>query len=123
MDSLSGANFVGPRESREGGTVFRGEDPATGVPLDPEFAVATAAEVDAAARLAEGAAAAYAAGPADRRAAFLRATAGQLEALGDELLSRAEAETARPRPRLTGERARTANQAAGGFRQPVGKLL
>ena len=111
MSSLNGANLIGPRESREGGTRFRVQDPTTGADLDPEFVEATPEEVEAAVRAAEGAFEEYAAIPAPGRAAFLRAIAARIEALGDELLERAEAETALPRPRLTGERGRTANQA------------
>ncbi len=111
MSPLTGANFIGPRESREGSVPFRAQDPTRGADLDPEFAEATPEEVEAAVRAAEGAFEAYAAIPAPGRASFLRAVAAQIEALGDGLLGRAEAETALPRPRLTGERGRTANQA------------
>jgi NADP-dependent aldehyde dehydrogenase len=108
---LTGANFIGSRESRAGGSSFRARDPATGAALEPAFGEATAAEVDAAARAAEDAVEAYAGLPPVRRADFLRAIAEQLVGLGDVLLARAQAETALPRPRLEGERARTANQA------------
>ncbi len=111
MAALTGANFIGARESREGEVTFRAQDPRTGTALDPEFAEATPTEIGAAAGAADEASETCAAVPAARRAAFLRAVADQLEALGDALLERAEAETALPRPRLTGERARTANQA------------
>ena len=112
MPTLTGANFIGARESREGTAgAFRARDPTSGAALDPEFAEATAAEVDAAARAAGLAFEACAGVPPTRRAAFLRAIADQLEALGDTLLERAESETALPRARLTGERGRTANQA------------
>ena len=111
MAALSGVNFIGAGESRDGGASFRAQDPKTGAALDPEFAEATPDEIDAAAHAAEGAFEAYSAAPATRRAAFLRGIADQIEALGDALLERAEAETALPRARLTGERGRTANQA------------
>lgn len=108
---LSGANFIGPRESRGGASSFHAEDPTTGARLEPAFLEATPFEVDAAARAAEAAAEAYAVLPPARRAAFLRAIADRLVAQGDLLLERAALETALPRPRLEGERARTANQA------------
>ena len=112
MPTLTGANFVGSRESREGaGSGFRARDPTSGAALDPEFAEATAAEIEAAARAGGDAFESTAGVPPDRRAAFLRAIANQLEGLGDALLERGESETGLPRPRLTGERARTANQA------------
>jgi NADP-dependent aldehyde dehydrogenase len=108
---LTGANFVGPRESRAGAVCFHATDPATGATLAPDFVEATPAEIDAAARVAEAAFEPYAALPSARRAAFLRAIADQLFASGDALLERAHSETALPRPRLEGERSRTANQA------------
>lgn len=111
MTELTGANLIGARESRGGGPGFRAQDPTSGASLAPEFAEATAAEVDAAASAAEAAFEACAAVPPARRAAFLRAIADALGALGDPLLDRAGAETALPRPRLEGERTRTANQA------------
>lgn len=108
---LTGSNFIGSRESRAAARGFRARNPATGRALAPAFAEATAAEVDEAARAAEAAFEAYAALPPARRAAFLRAVADRLVGLGDALLERAQAETALPRPRLEGERARTAAQA------------
>jgi 2,5-dioxopentanoate dehydrogenase len=108
---LTGANFVGARESRAAARGFRARNPATGKTLATAFAEATADEVDAVARAAESAFEPYAGLPYARRAAFLRAVAERLVALGDALLERAQAETALPRPRLEGERARTANQA------------
>jgi NADP-dependent aldehyde dehydrogenase len=108
---LTGSNFVGPRASRLGTVSFHASDPATGATLEPAFAAATPAEIDAAARAAESAFEPYAALAPARRAAFLRAIADQLLAAGSALAERAQAETALPRPRLEGERARTANQA------------
>jgi alpha-ketoglutaric semialdehyde dehydrogenase len=108
---LTGANLIGSRESRAASRGFRAVNPATGKALAPAFRDATPDEVDAAARAAESAFEAYAGQPPARRAAFLRAIAERLVGLGDALLERAQAETALPRPRLEGERARTANQA------------
>ena len=80
---LTGSNFIGSRESREGPGGFRAQDPSTGEVLEPAFAGATPAEVDAAARVPQAASEAYAALPPMRRAAFLRAIAEQLVGLGD----------------------------------------
>jgi len=55
MSTLTGANFIGSRESREGSTHFRVQDPTTGADLDPEFVEATPEEVEAAVRAADGA--------------------------------------------------------------------
>jgi 2,5-dioxopentanoate dehydrogenase len=108
---LTGANFIGSRESRAASRGFRARNPATGRTLTPAFAEATADEVDAAARAAESAFEPFAGLPSARRVAFVRAVAEHLFALGDLLLERAQAETALARPRLEGERARTASQA------------
>lgn len=107
---LSGDNFIEGRTSRAGSVVLRAVDPATGATLPGEFAEATAEEIDAAARAAEDAFEPYAALPATRRAAFLRAAGDALLALGEELIERAQAETALPRARLEGERGRTVGQ-------------
>jgi NADP-dependent aldehyde dehydrogenase len=107
---LSGANFIGGRESRAGTGRLRAQDPATGARLDPEFAEATPEEVGAAARAAEAAFEAYAALAPEARAAFLRAIGDRIQALGSTLLERVESETGLPRPRLEGERGRTVNQ-------------
>ena len=91
-------------------TSVRGVNPATGEVLEPAYTEATTEEVDRAVRAAEGAFEAYAGLSAARRAAFLRAIGDEIVALGDALLARANAETALPVPRLTGERGRTVGQ-------------
>ena len=72
---------------------------------------AAAGHIDAALEAADRAFDEYRTVPADQRAAFLEQIAVEIEALGDELLAVAHAETALPvTPRLTGERARTTKQ-------------
>lgn len=61
MPALTGANLLGPRDSRAGAVSFHAQDPATGRTLEPPFAETTSAEVDAAARVAEAAFEAFAA--------------------------------------------------------------
>jgi NADP-dependent aldehyde dehydrogenase len=68
------------------------------MPSNDVFAAATAAF------------ATYKTSPGDIRAGFLRAIATAIEALGDELLHTASAESHLPLPRLTGERGRTVGQ-------------
>ncbi|MGY1893771.1 aldehyde dehydrogenase family protein, partial [Pseudomonas sp. SDT291_1_S447] len=46
----------------------------------------------------------------EARASFLEAIATQIEALGDELIERAVAETGLPHARIQGERGRTCGQ-------------
>jgi len=112
--TLHGNHFIGGEPvSDPAAAAFQASNPATGETLAPGFRDATAAEIDRAMTLAEGAFDAYRALPAEQRAGFLEAIADQVEALGDELLERAHAETALPMARLTGERARATGQARG----------
>lgn len=88
----------------------QGIDPTTGQSLDPPFPEASVSDVERAVQQAEAAFEPYTALPAAKRAAFLRAIGEEIVALGDALLSRAQAETALPAARLTGERGRTVGQ-------------
>ncbi len=91
-------------------TVTRSVDPRTGTAFGPEYRDATPAEVTAA---VEAAAAAFL---VTRRAApatiagLLEAIADGLEALGDDLIDTAVAETGLDATRITGERGRTCGQ-------------
>jgi NADP-dependent aldehyde dehydrogenase len=72
---------------------------------------ASAEHIDGALEAADRAFLEYRKTPADQRAALLEQIAAEIEALGDELLAVAHAETALPvAERLTGERARTVRQ-------------
>lgn len=74
-------------------------------------AEASAADIEAALAAADQAFEVYRALPAERRADLLEQIAVEIEALGDELLAVAHAETALPvAERLAGERARTVKQ-------------
>jgi NADP-dependent aldehyde dehydrogenase len=89
---------------------FKAISPATGEALEPPFAEATSADVDRAVAAATEAFERTRDLPPHWPADLLDAIAAQIDALGDKLLERGEAETALPRARLTGERARTTNQ-------------
>ena len=67
-------------------------------------------DIDRVCALAETAFDPYRATDPGRRAGFLETIADNILGLGDELLERAGTETALPRPRLEGERARTVGQ-------------
>jgi NADP-dependent aldehyde dehydrogenase len=90
--------------------MLQATNPATGERLEPVFEEATSEDIDRAVRAAEAAFEPYAALPAERRAAFLRAIGDEILAEGDALLERTEAETGLPRARLEGERGRTVSQ-------------
>ena len=109
---LSGQHLIGGRWTAAGSESFDAVNPATGEAIGPKFFEATAGEVDEA--LSAAADAAVAVRDRDPRwpAELLDAIASQIEGLGDELLERGELETALPRARLTGERARTCGQLA-----------
>lgn len=105
-----GSQFIGMKTSKEGEERYRAVNAATEEPMDPEFAVATATEVDAAVKAAVAAFPKFRSQPAGARAAFLRAIADEIEALGDALVERCMAETGLPEGRIKGERGRTCGQ-------------
>jgi NADP-dependent aldehyde dehydrogenase len=90
--------------------VFYAMNPKNGERLDPVFFSAAPDEVDRAASLAHEAFATYERVSARDRGAFLRAIAANIESIIEELVERAEQETALPKARLQGETARTCGQ-------------
>ena len=110
---LCGRHWIDGRwvaEATAGGETFAAVNPATGAALAPSFAEAALGEVESALSAARKAFLAVGAHDPRWPADLLEAIALQIEGLGDDLLERAEAETALPRARLTGERARTCAQ-------------
>jgi alpha-ketoglutaric semialdehyde dehydrogenase len=107
--SLTGKLIIG-LEHVSTGESFRAVNPLDGSPLAGDFSVAGTAEVDRACELAAAAFDPFRQTDLQRRAHFLERCAAQLLELGDELLTRAAAETGLPRARLEGERARTVGQ-------------
>ncbi|GAB3950918.1 aldehyde dehydrogenase (NADP(+)) [Spirosoma harenae] len=89
---------------------FQGINPATGQPLPGLFQEATTNEVAQACERAAEAFAEYRKKSGADKATFLEQIATEIEALGDELLQRAQAESGLPLARLTGERGRTTGQ-------------
>ena len=107
---LTGKHLI-DGEWRDGPSTFR-SDPASG-PASGEgrdFAVATPALVDEAARAAEDAFATYALTSRAERAAFLRRVADEIDARGGEITEVGSQETGLPEARLNGERGRTVGQ-------------
>ncbi|ANY19360.1 NADP-dependent fatty aldehyde dehydrogenase [Tsuneonella dongtanensis] len=97
-------------EYRSAPDQFHGRNAASGARLDPPFSIAGAADVEDACAAAEAAQREYASRPLAERAAFLRACAEEIDALGDTLTARAMAESGLPEARLVGERGRTVGQ-------------
>ncbi len=110
MTELQGTSIIGFRRGAAGNQTLQGFNPATSETLSPVYHSASRAEVDEAAKLAHDAFASYSQTTGAERGRFLRRIAENVEALGDELIARANQETALPEPRLRTETARTCNQ-------------
>lgn len=82
----------------------------TGELLEGEFTIATAEEAKAAMEASAQAFKSFSKTDAETRANFLETIANEIEALGDELIQRASAETGLPNGRFVGERGRTCGQ-------------
>ncbi len=93
-----------------GGGVIQAVNPVTREELGGLYPAGGANEVKAALTSASAAFASQEWRSSEKRAEFLDAVAGQIEALGDLLLETAMAESGLPLARLTGERGRTCGQ-------------
>ncbi|EME19699.1 aldehyde dehydrogenase (NADP(+)) [Rhodococcus triatomae] len=108
--TLTGQMIIAGDAVTGAGKVVHGVNPATNEQLQPAYAHGTAADVDRAAAAAAGAFGAYRATSSQDRATFLDAVADNLDAVRDDLVERAHAETGLPVARLTGEVGRTSGQ-------------
>ncbi|WP_428390395.1 aldehyde dehydrogenase (NADP(+)) [Lichenicoccus sp.] len=108
--TISGDLLIAGHAERGTGGVLRGVDASSGAALEPGFGGASKAQLDAACAAAWEAFDAYRETGLEQRAAFLEHIAGNILELGDALIDRCVAETGLPRPRIEGERARTAGQ-------------
>ncbi|EKZ98673.1 NADP-dependent fatty aldehyde dehydrogenase, partial [Cupriavidus sp. HMR-1] len=108
--TITGEMLIGASAVRGTEETFYGINPATGEQLEPAFHSGNANDVERACVLAEAAFDAYRATSPEQRARFLESIADAIEAIGDELIQRAHAETALPLARLQGERGRTTGQ-------------
>lgn len=110
MNELKGTSIIGFDRGAPNGATLQGLNPATGEHLPPVYHSASAAEVEQAVQLAHAAFATYSQTTGAERGRFLRRIAENIEGLGEELITRANAETGLPEPRLRTETARTCNQ-------------
>jgi len=108
--TLTGQLLIGQQTLTGDRDVIHGINPATNTPLEPGYAGGSAEHVEQACALAWAALDRYRETSLEARAKFIETIAGEIEALGDELIDRAMAETGLPRPRLVGERGRTCQQ-------------
>ncbi len=90
---------------------FSGIDPRTGKALPGAFHEATNEEIDQAVRLSAESFPAFRKTSINERAAFLEMIATEILDFGDELLTRASAETGHPLERCASERSRAVKQA------------
>jgi NADP-dependent aldehyde dehydrogenase len=108
--NLHGKSLLAGVPGQTGGKTFHAVNPATNTPLEPAFHEASPAEVDRAMTASGEAFAEYRTRSGADRAKLLETIATEIEALGDALPQRANAETGLPLARITGERARTCGQ-------------
>ncbi|MDX2479030.1 MAG: aldehyde dehydrogenase (NADP(+)) [Desulfuromusa sp.] len=101
---ISDSVFVNNKE------IFRAVNPATGEPLECEFAEGGSEEVAMAATLAERDFDLFRQTSGRKRCELLEAIANELLVLKDPIIERANLETGLPIPRLEGELGRTVNQ-------------
>ena len=107
--TITGEMLIGARAVRRSRT-FKAVVPETGEVIEPAFSCAAPEDVAEACRLADAAFDTFRETDPDMRAAFLEAIGDEIAAIGDALVERAMAESALPKPRLEGERARTIAQ-------------
>ena len=107
---LSGRSIIGFLAGAVTNQVFRATNPKSGDHLKPSFFAATQDEIERAASLAHQAFETYSRVSGRDRGAFLRKIAANIESIAEELVERAELETALPKARLQGETARTCGQ-------------
>lgn len=107
---LLGRSIIGDGEGALEGEMFYAFDPSTGERLAPGFGSATPEEVKTAVQLACCAFPVFGRVPGKERGRLLRSIAANIEAIGEEIVERAERETALSRSRLQSETDRTCKQ-------------
>ena len=107
---LTGRSIIGNRRGNDHGANLYGLNPATREKLEPAYSPASIDEVNEAAELASRAFVKYGRLSGRARGAFLRTIAREIEAIADQLVERATAETGLPAARIQGETARTCHQ-------------
>ncbi|MBD8092028.1 aldehyde dehydrogenase (NADP(+)) [Pseudomonas fluorescens] len=108
--TLTGKMLIGQHAVCGHREAIQAINPATDQPLAPAYLGGDGEHVEQACALAWAAFDAYRETSLAARAAFLETIADNIEALGDELIERAMAETGLPRARIQGERGRTCAQ-------------
>lgn len=107
---INGNNLIACKDVFVNGERFKALDPSTGENLAGEFYVADELAIHEALHAATTAFKIYKQIPTAQKASFLRAIAEEISALGEELITRASAESGLPVARLLGEMSRTTGQ-------------
>jgi 2,5-dioxopentanoate dehydrogenase len=105
-----GRSLVAGDVTTGSGSEFHAYSPQDGRALETTFYCATIDDVDRAVSAATDAFAIFAETSGEKRGRFLRSLADGIDAAASDLIEQAHLETALPRPRLTGEVARTSGQ-------------
>ncbi|WP_248763402.1 aldehyde dehydrogenase (NADP(+)) [Pseudarthrobacter sp. SSS035] len=108
--TLTGHSLIAGQPVVGSGRTAFGFNPATNEALEPAYTLITEDQLTTATSAAAAAYPSFSALDPETHAGFLEAIAGNIEAIGDELIIRAGQETGLPTARLTGERARTTGQ-------------
>ncbi|GAA1487601.1 aldehyde dehydrogenase (NADP(+)) [Brachybacterium sacelli] len=107
---LTGRSILAGESVAGTGATVHGADPATGEALEPGYTLIDEDQLAAATAAAEEAFASFSRLDPTAHADFLERIADNIEAVGEELVARAMAETGLSEARLTGERGRTTGQ-------------
>lgn len=110
QEPITGEQLIGFSSSARGSGTFRTHNPQTGAPTPWSFSEATPEEAEAAMAMASRAHEAYREVPGSRRAEYLRAIAGALEADAEHLIPVYIEESGLPEGRARGELGRTVGQ-------------
>ena len=108
--NLTGKMLIGQQAVKGSRDPIQAINPATNERLDPSYPGGTQTEVDRACELAWSAFDSYRETSLEERATFLETVADEIEAIGDDLIERAVAESGLPQGRIQGERGRTCGQ-------------
>lgn len=109
-EQLTGQSILAGVPTTGTGRTVNGYNPATNQPLEPAYSLIDADQLKVATAAAAEAFESFRALDPQTHAAFLEAIAENIEAVGEELVERAMAETGLPATRLNGERGRTTGQ-------------
>ncbi|MET4136020.1 aldehyde dehydrogenase (NADP(+)) [Pseudarthrobacter sp. PvP090] len=108
--TLNGHSLIAGRPVAGDGKTAHGCNPATNEQLEPGYTLLTEEQLATATSAAAAAYPSFSTLDPETHAGFLEAIADNIEAIGEELITRAGLETGLPAARLQGERARTAGQ-------------